>query len=44
MSTDLDVFEELADILNQAGIAYNGEILYQLCMPIQQHLEQEAAE
>ena len=41
--TDIDVFEELVEILNQAGIAYNGETLYQLCIAIQQHLEDQAA-
>jgi hypothetical protein len=40
--TDFDVFEELVESLDAAGVAYNGETLYQLCIPIQQHLEEEA--
>ena len=41
--SNFDVFEELVELLEEAGIAYNGETLQQLCNPIQQHLEEETA-
>ena len=38
----IDIEEELRDLLDQAGIPYDGGVLAQLARPIQQHIEEAA--
>jgi hypothetical protein len=40
----IDIEQELRELLDQAGVAYNGAELARLARPIQQHIEQEAVE
>jgi hypothetical protein len=40
----IDIEQELRELLDQLGVAYNGAELARLARPIQQHIEQEAAE
>lgn len=38
----IDIYEILKDYFDDNDIAYNGETLFQLCLPIQRHIEETA--